>query len=81
MKFIILLLLVFINLFAQNKDFDLYKKEGTSTGHTLLVIGGIHGDEPGGYFAPTFLEKYYKIINFINILIIILKMPKMVSNI
>ena len=61
MKFITLLLLVFINLFAQNKDFDLYKKEGTSAGHTLLVIGGIHGDEPGGYFAPTFLEKYYKI--------------------
>ena len=29
--------------------------------HTLLVIGGIHGDEPGGYFAPAILEKYYKI--------------------
>jgi len=61
MKFIIILLFMFINLFALNKDFDLFKKEGTLTGHTLLVIGGIHGDEPGGYFAPTFLEKYYKI--------------------
>ena len=29
--------------------------------NTLLIIGGIHGDEPGGYFAPAVLEKYYKI--------------------
>ncbi len=25
----------------------------------LSFCGGIHGDEPGGYFAPAFLEKYY----------------------
>lgn len=27
----------------------------------MLIIGGIHGDEPGAYFAPAFFEKYYKI--------------------
>ena len=59
MRFLILLLPFF--LFGVNKDFDLYKKESKEKGNTLLVIGGIHGDEPGGYFAPAFLEKYYKI--------------------
>lgn len=51
----------FIYLFASNTAFDLYKKETNPTQHTLLIIGGIHGDEPGGYFAPAILEKYYKI--------------------
>jgi hypothetical protein len=50
-----------IYLFASNTPFDLYKKETNPTQHTLLIIGGIHGDEPGGYFAPAILEKYYKI--------------------
>ena len=51
----------FIYLFASNTPFDLYKKETNPTQHTLLIVGGIHGDEPGGYFAPAVLEKYYKI--------------------
>ena len=50
-----------ISEFASNTPFDLYKKETNPQQHTLLIIGGIHGDEPGGYFAPAFLEKYYKI--------------------
>ena len=50
-----------ICLFASNTPFDLYKKETNPQQHTLLIIGGIHGDEPGGYFAPAVLEKYYKI--------------------
>ena len=50
-----------IHIFASNTPFDLYKKETNPTQHTLLIVGGIHGDEPGGYFAPAILEKYYKI--------------------
>ena len=50
-----------IYLFASNTPFDLYKKDTNPQQHTLLIIGGIHGDEPGGYFAPAVLEKYYKI--------------------
>ena len=50
-----------IHIFASNTPFDLYKKETNPTQHTLLIVGGIHGDEPGGYFAPAVLEKYYKI--------------------
>lgn len=56
-----LLFFPFFCLFASNSDFSLYKKETNPSEHTLLIIGGIHGDEPGGYFAPAFLERYYKI--------------------
>lgn len=61
MKITIVFFILFIQLFATNKDFDLYKKETNKNENTLLIIGGIHGDEPGGYFAPAFLEKYYNI--------------------
>ncbi|ABV67173.1 conserved hypothetical protein [Aliarcobacter butzleri RM4018] len=62
MKFIVVFLLLVINLFAvTNRDFSIYKKESQTPSHTLLIIGGIHGDEPGAYFAPAFFEKYYKI--------------------
>ena len=46
--------------FSANLHYSTIKKE-TGTGSTLLVVGGIHGDEPGGYFAPMLLAKYYKI--------------------
>ena len=61
MKSVIIFFILFIQLFATNRDFELYKKETNKEGNTLLIIGGIHGDEPGGYFAPALLEKYYKI--------------------
>ncbi len=61
MKSILVFFILFIQLFASNTAFDLYKKETNPEQHTLLIIGGVHGDEPGGYFAPAFLEKYYKI--------------------
>lgn len=62
MKFIVILFILVINLFgATNKDFNLYKKEASTPSNTLLIIGGIHGDEPGAYFAPAFFEKHYKI--------------------
>ena len=61
MKLVFVFFLLFINLFATNKEFSLYKKDGSQRSNTLLIIGGIHGDEPGGYFAPAFFEKHYKI--------------------
>ncbi len=61
MKSIIVYFILFMHLFASNTPFDLYKKETNPNQHTLLIVGGIHGDEPGGYFAPAILEKYYKI--------------------
>ena len=49
-----------INLFA---DIQLVKKENTDSNTTLLVIAGIHGNEPGGYFAASILATHYKIIS------------------
>ena len=57
-KLIIAFMVFFLN--AANLHFSLYKKEGLP-GNTLLVIGGIHGNEPGGYYAPSFLVRFYEI--------------------
>jgi len=40
-------------VFFQNTDFELhvYRICGDEAGKTLLIIGGIQGDEPGGYLA------------------------------
>ena len=62
MRFLIIFFMFISNIYANtNKEFTLYKKETKEAGNTLLIIGGIHGDEPGGYFAPAFFEKHYKI--------------------
>ncbi|TLD88110.1 M99 family carboxypeptidase catalytic domain-containing protein [Helicobacter sp. MIT 05-5294] len=45
----------------KNTPFDVYELKGEQDGSTLLVIGGIHGDEPGGFFAPALLMDLYKV--------------------
>ena len=55
--FLILLLMIF-SLHAQ---VQLIKKENADSNTTLLVVGGIHGDEPGGYFAASILATHYEI--------------------
>ena len=54
-----LILLSFVSLlFGANLHYTLYKKE-SNNGPVMLIIGGIHGNEPGGYYAPqVFLKKY-----------------------
>lgn len=42
-------------------DFRLYKKEAANTGPTILVIGGIQGDEPGSFNAAALLATEYTI--------------------
>ena len=42
-------------------DFDLIKRQGDFAGNTLLVIGGIQGDEPGGFNAAALLATRYRI--------------------
>jgi len=46
-----------------NLDFTLHKIESGKKGPTLLVVGGIQGDEPGGFNAATLLVSHYKIRN------------------
>ena len=42
-------------------DFSLHKLESDIKGPTILVIGGIQGDEPGGFNAAALLVTDYKI--------------------
>ncbi len=42
-------------------NIQLIKKENDDSNTTLLVIAGIHGDEPGGYFAASILATNYTI--------------------
>jgi len=58
MKFLIVYLIFLASL---NADIQIIKQEHKDTNRTLLVIGGIHGNEPGGYFAPAILATHYKI--------------------
>lgn len=58
-------------------DFTLHKLGDNSGGRTLLVIGGIQGDEPGGFNAASLLVTHFQIthgqvwvvpnLNFISI--------------
>ncbi len=55
------LLLLPLFLSAQNKfNFDLIQK-GKQDDNTLLVIGGIQGDEPGGFVSASLLATHYEI--------------------
>lgn len=54
--------LALLTTLSQALPFTLVKHEGsTGNGPTLFVIGGIHGNEPGSYFAASILAQYYTI--------------------
>ena len=58
---VVLLLLIGTYLSANTVfDFDLIKK-GQENNNTLLVIGGIQGDEPGGFISASLLATHYEI--------------------
>ncbi|MDP2894641.1 MAG: M99 family carboxypeptidase catalytic domain-containing protein [Sulfurimonas sp.] len=58
LKLIFIISISFLSLYA---DVQLIKKQNSDSKTTLLVIGGIHGDEPGGYFSAEILAAHYKI--------------------
>jgi len=47
--------------FANGFDFTLIKKGEKDDNNTLLIVGGIQGDEPGGFMAASLLSTHYKI--------------------
>ncbi len=57
----LLFLLLASSLWAS--PLQLIKKENPDSNTTLLVIAGIHGNEPGGYFAAAVLATHYKILS------------------
>ncbi len=48
-------------VFGDGFDFTLIKKGDTNNNNRLLVVGGIQGDEPGGFMAASLLSTHYKI--------------------
>jgi len=48
------------SLYADVYDFNLIKK-GNDNNNTLLVVGGIQGDEPGGFLSASLLATHYTI--------------------
>ena len=61
--FSLVLIVVLSTVLSANNhfDFDLIKK-GKDNNNTLLVIGGIQGDEPGGFISASLLATHYEII-------------------
>ncbi len=57
-KIFFILIIVYTHAYA---DIQLIKKENPDSNTTLLVIAGIHGNEPGGYFAASILSSHYNI--------------------
>ncbi len=58
------LIVTFCTLNAENlvRDFALYKlNENDKRAPTLLLMGGIHGDEPGAYYSTDIFMRHYKI--------------------
>ena len=53
-------LLLSVALFSSD-EIQLIKKENPDSNTTLLVIAGIHGNEPGGYFAASILAMHYRV--------------------
>ncbi len=62
-RLITLASLIFIssNLFAGPLEFSVHKKNSVKKGPTILIVGGIQGDEPGGFNAASLLVTNYKI--------------------
>lgn len=44
-------------------DFTIHKKESGRPGHTILIVGGIQGDEPGGFNAASLIVTQYSILS------------------
>lgn len=57
-----IIFLLIQNLYAQVQtyDFDFIKK-GEQDENTLLLIGGIQGDEPGAFMAASLIATHYDI--------------------
>ena len=61
--FNIIFLTAFVSFLNANQtfNFDLIKK-GKEDNNTLLIVGGIQGDEPGGFVSASLIATHYKII-------------------
>ncbi len=50
------------NLYAHSSDLNFkFIKKGVQDDNTLLIVGGIQGDEPGGFMAASLIATHYEI--------------------
>lgn len=60
-KFLFTFILI-SNLYANTKSMDFnFIKKGIQDDNTLLIVGGIQGDEPGAFMAASLISTHYKI--------------------
>jgi hypothetical protein len=57
---VVILLSLQVSILGNQFDFDIIKK-GDDDNNTLLIVGGIQGDEPGGFVAASLIATHYKI--------------------
>ena len=58
---LLLLMLGATGVSAETLEFSLHRQRSEQPGRTLLVVGGIQGDEPGGFNAASLLVTHYRI--------------------
>jgi hypothetical protein len=61
MKWLFFIAVLISNLLSENAFTLLKKSSHLDSSPALLVIAGIHGNEPGSYFAAALLAQYYQI--------------------
>ena len=63
MRYKLFFYILLLSIFSSNinADIQLIKKENSDSNTTLLVIAGIHGNEPGGFFSASILATNYTI--------------------
>ncbi len=62
LRLTILFSLLLVPTLSLALDFSLHKNQGFQPGPSLLIIGGIQGDEPGGFNAAALLATRYRVV-------------------
>ncbi|MEM7293140.1 MAG: M99 family carboxypeptidase catalytic domain-containing protein, partial [Pseudomonadota bacterium] len=60
-SFLLAALFISCTASASELEFTLHKLTSDNPGPTLLIIGGIQGDEPGGFTAASMLVTDYQV--------------------
>lgn len=61
-------------------DFTLHKLDSGKPGKTLLVVGGIQGDEPGGYTSAALIISHYRVTSGSVWVVPNLNFPSIIKN-
>lgn len=64
LRFIVLVVCAIVSTsaaFASSLEFSVHKMESGVPGNTILIVGGIQGDEPGGFNAASIITTHYTI--------------------